>query len=371
MKINNLFNMKILKHFTLFKNKVNTNYLPVMRRFHVDIEKNKLPFNLNSINLMTNLFFKKGNYYSTSKYKVPFSQIGKYYDYYIYIIDNVDSLNEENLDLLIKSLCLYEHKDEKTNFILNSYLNKSEDKFKAASTILYAYCKLYLEDTKLLKECISIIEQNDFSLKYKYNIMQIASTLSDMSYNNQIISKKIDEFIIINYASLEETDITILFRHYNMFSIKDKLEILNYLARRTIETISEFSLDSIILLSKSLSKTNFKHIVLLGNIRLRFENIIHENIKNRLEDLDNRNNLSADKFAIMLDYLVRLDFLEPADYLSLENRCFIFAAKQGINKDSAYIMFTTHCRFMRRIIVEERQAGQDIKVELPVLRRYK
>jgi hypothetical protein len=320
---------------------------------------------------MTNIIYKKGNYYSTSKYKQPFCELGKYYNYYNYLIENASTLSEENLDMLIKSLCLFNHKDYKTNDIITIHLYKSLDKLKAATTIFYAYNKLSITDSQLIKECMIIIEQAQFTLNNRSNVIQIASTLSDMLINNQIIADKLDEFVIMNYTLLEEIELIMLFRYYSVFQIKNKLEILNYLAKRAIELLSTFSVNSIILLSKSLYDMNFKHIILLGHIRLRFETILQINTKNKLVELADYK-LTADSFARVLEYLVRLDFLDPADYLNLENMFFILAAKQGINKDSAYIMFTTHCRFMRRIIVEERQEGsQEMKVDLRVMRRYK
>jgi hypothetical protein len=333
-----------------------------------ELKENVIKFEKDSIDIMISILSKRSKYYAICAKKPKFEKMVKYYNYYNYIVDNIDFIEPHNLGRFIKSISLFQYKDDNTEKILMKLIEISNDELKKSATILNALSKLDIKNQDFINKCIEMLERIEFTLEDKTIIVQIANSITYLGIDNQRINSKIDEFIRINYSKFEETELTLLFR-YNCLFQNPNYDVLDYLVKRSLELVDKFSIKTIILISKNLSELNFKNLVLFVQLRIRLNTLLDINNQNRIEEL-NENVISPNELCQVLNYFVRLNFLEPADYINLENTFFIYAAKYGINKDTTSTIIATHCRFMRKMIVEEREENGG-KILMKTLRRYK
>jgi hypothetical protein len=318
-------------------------------------------FEVNSIDNMIISLYKKSKLYFFDINKEPFENLGRHYRYYKFITENLKHLKPSSSEKLIKAICYFNFKDNKTNEILSIHLNHSTDKFNSASNIIYSISKLKITNNTLIKNAIKVIENSEFSIEKLPFLIPLINSLSELKINNEKINSKIDQFIIDNHKDFKELEITIIFKFYSQIH-RYKYDTLELLLDRTLELINSFSSRSIILLTKSLADLNLKNM----HILTRIKNRLIDFIKHKKKDLKNEE-FTCENLASLLNNLVKLRYFEEdiKEFCKFEED--FFEILEDHNNEAILMMFITHCNFFiglkRNAIIDNRSDKLPFKIE--------
>jgi hypothetical protein len=125
------------------------------------------------------------------------------------------------------------------------------------------------------------------------------------------------------------------------------------------------------MITKGLADLSIQNQKLLAKIRVRLQAIIDETNRNRVDE-PTEELINADTLAQIINYLIKLEFIQMEDFLHLETQFFVYADKDGLkHKDTVFNMIAAHCRIMRRYIYEVREDKANSKVPMKIFKSYK
>jgi hypothetical protein len=209
----NTFLFYTKKHFArntgLMKtNKKLENDIISIKEKEIDDSNNIYKESRSELNEAVNKLYQRAKLYSMELNKMPFSEIEEYKQLYPDILSNFKSLNINDLEKLIRSLCYFEIKDEKTSEILNKILSEHDKKFECACLVVYALIKLNLQNENLFNKAIKAIKEPkdnyDFTEAPKNVIVPLIYSLSETEFFDKEINEKIDEYINKNIQNFNE-----------------------------------------------------------------------------------------------------------------------------------------------------------------------
>lgn len=123
------------------------------------------------------------------------------------------------------------------------------------------------------------------------------------------------------------------------------------------------SLRYLVIIAQCLNELNIRNTNLLTSIKDRFDEIIDLNKKNK-QSKDEKNKLTADSISLMINNLVKSDFIEFPVFQKYEDLFFDCIEKEGLlATDTLLTILASHITFMKKIINEIKNKAQRVPIK--------
>jgi len=155
----------------------------------------RIPLENENISIILDKFHYRGKLFQIESSKKIFDSLEEYVEYYNYLTKNLYKLHHFQLEKLIRAMCYFQIKEEKTKDILTRYLNSQPNNTHSSLFVIYVMNKLEIQYEDLTKKCFKIISENGIVNSDRLYVIPFIWAISELQVSNNEINAKIDEFI--------------------------------------------------------------------------------------------------------------------------------------------------------------------------------